>query len=213
MKQTPTFIKLGDVVLDLEFENIMQLADSHAWDQPQLCRPPPLEKCSVIYYNHFGTSPINIYKGILGWYSQQDQMLMTATLPLIDRMRRQFFPTCRPVKGEISYLGANIKQGMHIDPRKFHKIAHRAHLCLTTCPDAFLMVKHERQHIAVGEVWTFDNLEPHCSINTGTGSRIHMIIDFMEETVWLDFVQRYGELALYALDSQAVAQNKILNVA
>jgi hypothetical protein len=39
-----------------------------------------------------------------------------------------------------------------------------------------------------------------------------MIIDFMEETVWQDFVERYGEFKLYQMDQQALAENKLLNI-
>lgn len=212
MRQTPTFTKLGSLVVDSDFEQVINLVKTHPWDEPQLHRPAPLEKCSVIFYNHFSTTPMALYKGALGWYSERDQELMKATLPLIDRMRDEFFPTCRPVKGEISYLGSNVAQGAHIDPRNFHKIAHRAHLCITTCPGAYLTVLDERQHIAVGEVWTFNNLDPHRSLNEGEGERVHMIIDFMEEAVWQEFVDRYGEFKLYAMDQQAIAENKLLNV-
>jgi len=213
MRQTPTFNLLGSLPVDPEFQRVIDLVTAHPWGQPQLARPAPLDKCSVIFYNNFSLTPLPIYRGSLGWYSDLDQALLAATMPLVEKMRDEFFPTCRPVKGEISYLGPNIAQGAHIDPRNFHKIAHRAHLCLTTCPGAYLTVKQERQHIQVGEVWTFNNLEPHRSLNEGEGDRVHMIIDYMEETVWQEFLDRYGEAKLYAVDQQAIAENKLIDSA
>lgn len=210
MQQKDKFEFKGHLARPPAWDRACQLAQSHPWAEPQLARPAPLDMCSVIFYNHFSTEPLSLYQGILGWYSPQDQQLIEATLPLIEAMRDQFFPDCQPVKGEISYIGPNLEQGQHVDPRYFHKIAHRAHLCLTTCEGAYLEVEQDRQHIQVGEVWTFNNLLPHRSINEGSGSRVHMIIDFAPKTVWQDWCKRYGEKSLYTIDPEGRAANMLL---
>ncbi|MGF1612317.1 MAG: aspartyl/asparaginyl beta-hydroxylase domain-containing protein [Kiloniellales bacterium] len=54
----------------------------------------------------------------------------------------------------------------------------RIHVPITTNDGAFLMAEKHVKHLAVGEVWTFDNQSFHSVVN-GDGVRTHLIFDVL----------------------------------
>jgi hypothetical protein len=54
----------------------------------------------------------------------------------------------------------------------------RIHVPITTNDGAFLMVEKRIKHLAVGEVWTFDNQSFHAVVN-GDSVRAHLIFDVL----------------------------------
>ena len=107
------------------------------------------------------------------------------------------WPNHRYIKGEISHCPPGDKQGYHIDHRIFHRFSHRVHIPITTNMLCSLKVETEYRHLAQGEIWTFNNIKLHASENLGTTSRVHIVVDIMDQEIFNQIVLKYSEFYLY----------------
>ena len=65
----------------------------------------------------------------------------------------------------------------HIDEGNYAKWHDRYHFVITTNPEVNFYCGDEQQHMAVGEIWWFDNKVEHSVVNLGNSSRIHIVVD------------------------------------
>lgn len=65
----------------------------------------------------------------------------------------------------------------HIDEGTYAKWHDRYHFVITTNPEVNFYCGDEQQHMAVGEIWWFDNKIEHSVVNLGNTSRIHIVVD------------------------------------
>ena len=65
----------------------------------------------------------------------------------------------------------------HIDEGNYAKWHDRYHFVITTNPEVNFYCGDEQQHMAVGEIWWFDNKVEHSVVNLGNTSRIHIVVD------------------------------------
>lgn len=92
-----------------------------------------------------------------------------------------------------SYVAKMVPGGKiypHIDPGKYFTIHDRYHIVLTTNPgvsfgcgigDSIETVRFEQ-----GQLWVFNNKIVHWAINDGTTDRIHIIMDYKNDTLQFD---------------------------
>ena len=65
----------------------------------------------------------------------------------------------------------------HVDEGDYAKWHDRYHFVITTNPAVNFFCGDEKQHMAVGEIWWFDNKTEHSVVNLGNSSRIHIVAD------------------------------------
>ncbi len=70
----------------------------------------------------------------------------------------------------------------HIDRGEYYKIRNRYHLILQSGSDgSYLKSGDEDVRMKLGELWWFDNKQPHESFNDSDQERIHLIFDLLPE--------------------------------
>lgn len=70
----------------------------------------------------------------------------------------------------------------HSDRGDYYKVRDRYHLILQTGADgSFLQSGDESVRMRAGELWWFDNKQPHESFNDSTQNRIHLIFDVLPQ--------------------------------
>lgn len=68
----------------------------------------------------------------------------------------------------------------HVDRGEYYAIRDRYHLVLSTGPDGSLLKSgDEEKRMRAGELWWFDNNQPHDSFNDSDRNRIHLIFDLL----------------------------------
>jgi hypothetical protein len=65
---------------------------------------------------------------------------------------------------------------VHDDGHEVWKKTVRVHIPIVTNDGAFLIAEKKAKHLAVGEVWSFDNQSQHSVVN-GDSTRVHLIFD------------------------------------
>ena len=66
----------------------------------------------------------------------------------------------------------------HVDRGEYYAVRDRYHLVLSTGPDGSLLKSgDEEKRMRAGELWWFDNNQPHESFNDSDSNRIHLIFD------------------------------------
>jgi Aspartyl/Asparaginyl beta-hydroxylase len=191
MWQESNFTKHGDIKIS---DKLKELVVTHPWENKHLWNPKFLgfENTQFIYY-YFSELSGTLYKRN---YNEQDLALRSETQYILDYILT-IWPNYRFIKGEIAHCPPNVKQGMHVDFRVFHRFCHRVHVPITTNTQAHLKVENTKQHLAQGEIWTFNNLKLHASENLGLTGRAHIIVDIMNPEVYDKFISKYPESYLY----------------
>lgn len=161
---------------------VVRVFDGFDWSAPQLDRPPPLNGSKVIYYSTGYGESSRLYD--MG-YSESVLQVRAATEPVVQWVL-SLYPLHHLVKGEISLLPAGVVQGVHVDPRVFHRVARRVHVVMVTNPEAWLEIGDVRHHLPAFAVVEFNNLKPHRSLNLGTSDRIHIILDLLPDSCTID---------------------------
>jgi hypothetical protein len=176
-------------------DKLVELATTHNWTKEHLMRlhDKNFKGSQCIYYDF--TNSVDTYKQL---YDNQDYLLLSSTQYILDYVLT-LWPNYRFIKGEIGYCLPGERQGFHIDPRVFHRFSHRVHIPITTNSDCVLKVLSDYQHLAKGEIWTFNNLKAHASENLGNTGRTHVIVDIMNQAIFDKIVSKYGESYLYEL--------------
>jgi hypothetical protein len=191
MIETPNFTKHGKIQIT---DELINLVTTHDWSKDHLWDPQDLnfKGTQRIYYN-FLESTNNLYKRN---YNEQDLKLRNATQYILDYILT-IWPDYHFVKGEIGHCPPGEQQGMHVDPRVFHRFSHRVHIPITTNNLCNLKVLKDKQHLAQGEIWTFNNIDMHASENLGTTSRVHVIVDIMNREIFDQIVSKHSESYLF----------------
>jgi hypothetical protein len=185
------FTKHGKITIT---DELLDIVTAHDWSNPHLWNPyqSSFKGTQCIYYN-FSEISGELYKRD---YTDQDLKLRSATQYILDYILT-IWPNYRFVKGEISHCPPGEKQGFHVDPRVFHRFSHRVHVPITTNPQCSLKIINEKQHLAQGEIWTFNNVISHASENLGTTSRVHIVVDIMKQETFDKILLKYSEPYLY----------------
>lgn len=177
-------------------DDLLTKVINHDWTKFKLKRlsDPYFAKCQCIYYN-FNPVADHIYGKE---YDDSDLALLKSTYYILDHLNT-IWPNHRFIKGEVSHCPPGVKQGRHRDGRTFHKLSHRVHIPITTNEQCFLETGGESAHLKQGEIWTFNNLAKHSSRNEGITSRVHLVIDVMDNAVFDEFISKNPEILLYEL--------------
>lgn len=77
----------------------------------------------------------------------------------------------------------------HIDGKKAWFKPFRVHIPIVTNDKAYLLSEGRAKHLAVGEVWTFDNQAQH-AVTNGDAVRTHLIFDVPRGLKLLDLLER-----------------------
>lgn len=191
MWQEPNYIQHGNIAIS---ETLINLVTNHDWSKKHLWNPQDInfKGTQALYYNFSDYAKKLYYRN----YDESDLRLRDATQYILDYILT-LWPDHRYVKGEISHCPPGERQGFHIDPRVFSKFGHRVHVPITTNSLCNLKVETEHQHLAQGEIWTFNNLKQHASENLGTTSRVHIVVDIMSQEIFDQLVSKYSESYLY----------------
>jgi Aspartyl/Asparaginyl beta-hydroxylase len=191
MIEDPYFTKHGNIQIS---DELINLVETHDWSKSHLWNPKDLylKGTQCIYY-HFLESSGNTYKRN---YTEQDLKLRNSTQYILDYIM-DMWPNYCFIKGEISHCPPGDQQGMHVDPRVFHRFSHRIHVPITTNNLCNLKVLEYKQHLGQGEIWTFNNIEIHASENLGTTSRVHVIVDIMNREIFNQIVSKHSESYLF----------------
>jgi aspartyl/asparaginyl beta-hydroxylase (cupin superfamily) len=68
----------------------------------------------------------------------------------------------------------------HVDRGEYYAIRDRYHLILSTGPDgSFMKSGDEENRMQAGELWWFDNNQPHEAFNDSDCNRLHLIFDLL----------------------------------
>lgn len=121
-------------------------------------------------YNHFKVS-------------EREWPILDLTLPFLIEIKKHF-PNHRFMKGEIYNCPAKTSQDLHVDPKILHRFCRRLHLPLLTNDSAFLTIGHNQYHLEPYHIYDFNNMVPHGSYNAGDTTRIHIVVDLIEESVF-----------------------------
>jgi hypothetical protein len=111
-----------------------------------------------------------------------------------DTPQRQRFPSVERLVAEVARLGfgnvpgkvllASLPHGKvtkpHCDSGEYYKFHNRIHVPLVTAEGVSMIVAEEAFHMAVGDVYLFQNLRRHAVRNDSTIHRIHLIIDMLD---------------------------------
>lgn len=120
-------------------------------------------------------------------YAQSRQMagwepLHEAFEPVAARIAAFFPGTGRVLNAQLAMLGPGDDIPEHIDYGPVLEATHRVHVPLVTHPDVQFLVDGENIHLEVGQAYELDNLRPHSVLNLSPVRRIHLIVDYHDDT-------------------------------
>lgn len=82
---------------------------------------------------------------------------------------------------------ANLPAGCAIPPHRDHgdayALTHRVHVPVQTSPDVAFYIDGEDHFLECGEIYEINNLLDHGVTNAGADDRIHLIADYLENTL------------------------------
>lgn len=67
----------------------------------------------------------------------------------------------------------------HVDRGAYYAVRNRLHLVLRSTSGSWLKAGDEEIRMHEGELWWFDNKQPHEAFNDGEEDRVHMIFDLL----------------------------------
>jgi aspartyl/asparaginyl beta-hydroxylase (cupin superfamily) len=82
-------------------------------------------------------------------------------------------------RAKIVCLPAGRRVYPHIDRGEYYRLRNRYHLVLKSTHGSWLKAADEEVRMREGELWWFDNDQPHEAHNDGDEDRIHMIFDLL----------------------------------
>jgi pimeloyl-ACP methyl ester carboxylesterase len=97
--------------------------------------------------------------------------------PSSPRSPRRSTAICRAPRSSACPPGARVYP--HIDRGEYYRLRNRYHLVLKSSAGSWLKAGDEEVRMREGELWWFDNDQPHEAHNDGDEDRIHMIFDLL----------------------------------
>ena len=82
-------------------------------------------------------------------------------------------------RAKIVCLPAGRRVYSHIDRGQYYRLRNRYHLVLKSAHGSWLKAADEEVRMQEGQLWWFDNDQPHEAFNDGDEDRIHMIFDLL----------------------------------
>lgn len=82
-------------------------------------------------------------------------------------------------RAKIVCLPAGRRVYPHVDRGAYYRLRNRYHLVLRSAAGSWLKAADEEVRMREGELWWFDNDQPHEAFNDGDEDRIHMIFDLL----------------------------------
>lgn len=99
-------------------------------------------------------------------------------------------------RAKIVCLPAGRRVYSHIDRGEYYRLRNRYHLVLKSTHGSWLKAADEETRMGEGELWWFDNDQPHEAFNDGDEDRIHIIFDLLPKALIAEaFPYRAGEAA------------------
>ncbi len=82
-------------------------------------------------------------------------------------------------RAKIVCLPAGRRVYSHIDRGEYYRLRNRYHFVLKSTHGSWLKAGDEEMRMREGQLWWFDNDQPHEAFNDGDEDRIHMIFDLL----------------------------------
>ena len=116
-----------------------------------------------------------------------DYDLLEICNPIIKEVQK-YLPNSDPSLLQLATILPGQKLKWHIDTYLYQQFSNKIHIPLQTNEHAtyevFLEDKtYKKEHMFQGSIWNINNLELHRSVNLGTASRTHIIMDFIDRDV------------------------------
>lgn len=101
----------------------------------------------------------------------------------IERRIGSFYPGAgRALNAQIALLGPGGAIPEHVDYGPVLEATHRVHVPLETQPGVLFLVEGQNVPLEVGQAYELDNMRPHAVFNRSLRRRIHLIVDYYEES-------------------------------
>lgn len=110
------------------------------------------------------------------YVTKDDISVIKLCVPLFKEISN-LFPNHNFIKGEIYYLPGNTYQNLHVDPKVFHRFSHRVHIPIVTTGDSFLQIGENAYNLKPFNIYSFNNVVYHRSLNKSQDPRIHIVVD------------------------------------
>ena len=116
-----------------------------------------------------------------------DYDLLEICNPIIKEVQK-YLPNSEPSLLQLATILPGQKLKWHMDTYLYQQFSDKIHIPLQTTEQAtyevFLEDKtYKKEHMIQGSIWNINNLELHRSVNLGTTSRTHIIMDFIDRDV------------------------------
>lgn len=105
---------------------------------------------------------------------------------LVKTKLRQIFKTYKnPVITKLVFakLLPNSIIHEHTDNAKMLRIVQRIHIPVFTNPDVIVEINNKQFYMEHGKIYNFNNTLPHSVSNNSNKDRIHLIIDYVDQTI------------------------------
>lgn len=158
-------IEKYDQLLNLlnEYDWSAQTRDTHIRDTKGIWFPFEGDTYNALNFSH-------------EYVNNSDIPIIKLCLPLLSEINN-IFPSHKFIKGELYYLPAKTTQNAHVDPKVFHRFAHRVHIPLLSNNSSYLQVNENVYHLDPFNIYSFNNVVRHRSINDGDTPRLHLVVD------------------------------------
>ena len=137
------------------------------------------------------TLPYPIRSELQKEYSLSQEKLIEAVMPIVNEALA-YIPTFVPVRGEVVNLPPGKALTPHIDVYWFHKYSRRVHIPVYTNKLCTQIFEEREYHLEVGNAYEINNRILHSARNSGTESRIHIIVDLMSQERYEEAKQNKG---------------------
>lgn len=116
-----------------------------------------------------------------------DYDLLEICNPIIKEVQK-YLPNSEPALLQLATILPGQKLKWHIDSYLYQQFGNKIHIPLQTNEhstyEIFLEDKtYKKKHMTLGSIWNINNLVLHRSVNLGTTSRTHIIMDFIDRDV------------------------------
>lgn len=124
-----------------------------------------------------------------------DYDLINICNPLLAEVQK-YLPNAEPSLMQLATLLPGQKLKWHVDSYLYQQFSNKIHIPLQTNNSATYEVfledcSYKKTHMTEGAIWNIDNLVLHRSVNLGTTSRTHLIIDFIDRDI-LNILEQTG---------------------
>jgi hypothetical protein len=116
-----------------------------------------------------------------------DYNLLEICEPIIKEVQK-YLPNSEPSLLQLATILPGQKLKWHMDTYLYQQFSNKIHIPLQTNEETtyeiFLEDKtYKKTHMSAGSIWNINNLVLHRSVNLGTTSRTHIIIDFIDRNI------------------------------